>query len=383
MIIKKTNRKYLYLKFFNNYKNKMVEKSTGLIDNNENRLHLTNEVIPELQKQLKGSAKAIVKAKRLLEDYINIYLKIKENLATYCDIEAKSKVILKYFGNIDVTSVTPLQCKEFILGLEVSTKTKRNYLNVLKGIFDIANEDMIIKENPTRFIKLIKTEAELGKDDIEPFSKQQVELLLNTATGKLKDFLGISFYTGARPGELLALKVQDIDFINNTISITKQYTKGKLKNSLKTSGSKRVIPLFAPAMPYFQNLIEDARDKKSFHLFSKDSDNTKLYSIDNIRGTKSYGVYSKLLEKCNIEYRKIYQTRHTFIVNMLNTQHVKITDIAQIVGHSSTQMIMTVYAKFIKGEQLKINRNIDIFNQVDTLVDSRHNSSNLIILKSA
>jgi hypothetical protein len=44
---------------------------------------------------------------------------------------------------------------------------------------------------------------------------------------------------------------------------------------------------------------------------------------------------------------------------MLNL--VKLTDLAQIVGYSSTQMIMTTYAKFIKSKQFKIDRNTDIF----------------------
>ena len=49
MIIKKTNRKYLYLKFFDNLKNKMIERSTGLADTPENREELEKIVIPEIQ----------------------------------------------------------------------------------------------------------------------------------------------------------------------------------------------------------------------------------------------------------------------------------------------------------------------------------------------
>jgi len=43
-------------------------------------------------------------------------------------------------------------------------------------------------------------------------------------------------------------------------------------------------------------------------------------------------------------------------------------DIAQIVGHSNTEMIIRNYAKFIKGEHLKINRYLDIFS--DNLTDT-------------
>ena len=168
-------------------------------------------------------------------------------------------------------------------------------------------------------------------------------MLLNNATGKLKDFLGISFYIGARPGELLGLKIQDIDFEKNTISITKQFTKRTLKKTLKTKGSTRVIPLFAAAIPYLQSLIQEAKINKSFYLFSKVGKPTSLYSIDNIRGRKGSGIWSRLLKKCNIEYRKIYQTRHTFITHALNSGNFKVMDIAQIVGHNGPEMIYPAF----------------------------------------
>ncbi len=354
-IFKRGNK--LYLEFFDITKNKKRQKSTGLEDTKANRLHLKNIVIPQLEHRQKQEPKPQVKK---LEYYINFYLQTKENLVTYLEILSKTNMILEYFENVAITDITPLQCKEYIFSLEVSTKTKRNYLNILTGIFNIACEDLIIKNNPTKFIKLIKSQQELEKDDIEPFSKSDIQNLLNKSDGILKDFLGISFYTGARPGELLALKIQDIDFVNNTISIYKQYTARKLKEVLKTKGSKRVIPLFSPAIPYFKSLILNAKSYNSSYLFARDINST-LYSVDNIRGKKSYGKYTKLLESCNLSYRKIYNTRHTFAIHMLQSGFLSASEIAQILGHTSSKTMFDHYAKFIKGEQLKIDRNIDIF----------------------
>ena len=69
----------------------------------------------------------------------------------------------------------------------------------------------------------------------------------------------------------------------------------------------------------------------------------------------------KFLKKLGLNHR-VHDTRHTFITNMLNSGMIRITDLAQIVGHSNTQMIMTVYAKFIKGEHLNISRDIDLYS---------------------
>jgi len=36
-------------------------------------------------------------------------------------------------------------------------------------------------------------------------------------------------------------------------------------------------------------------------------------------------------------------------------------EIAQIVGHTTTQIIVQNYAKYIKGEHLRIDRNLKLF----------------------
>ncbi len=80
-----------------------------------------------------------------------------------------------------------------------------------------------------------------------------------------------------------------------------------------------------------------------------------------------------LLERLNIGYRKIYATRHTFIVSMLKNTDLSILEIAQMVGHSSSKMIIHNYGQFIKGEHLKIDKKIKLFT--DKSADSSLESS--------
>jgi integrase len=57
------------------------------------------------------------------------------------------------------------------------------------------------------------------------FSLDEIDILLNTSEKKLKNFLGISFFTGMRSTELLALKWDDVDFATDTVSITKLFLR--------------------------------------------------------------------------------------------------------------------------------------------------------------
>lgn len=63
----------------------------------------------------------------------------------------------------------------------------------------------------------------------------------------------------------------------------------------------------------------------------------------------------RLLEKAGVEYRNIYNTRHTFVTAMLNSGRYKVMDIARIVGHTSPRMILITYPGYIGEEHLKID----------------------------
>ena len=64
-----------------------------------------------------------------------------------------------------------------------------------------------IKDNVADRIKLPSHE----KKDIEPFSQEEVIKLLNNANEWFRLYLAISFYTGMRTGEVMALTRSDID----------------------------------------------------------------------------------------------------------------------------------------------------------------------------
>jgi len=145
--------------------------------------------------------------------------------------------------------------------------------------------------------------------------------------------------------------------------------KAWVRERLKVNSSKTVKDYLTQVRGVFdvailEDLIPYLRDlPKSIWLFPK-KDGKPYYAVS---GQKKID-WTKLLNDCNIPYRKLYATRHTFIVSMLKNSDLSILEIAQIAGHNSTQMIIQNYGKFIKGEQLKIDRKIKLFT--DKVADS-------------
>lgn len=335
---------YLYVSFLKN--DKKIEKNTFLKDNRENRLRLENEIIPEL----------ILTFNITVENFAKTYLKYKIHLKTYQEIKKRvEKFIIPQFGKYKVTDLKVYILKDWIskMSEDKSFKTIRKYVTDLKGILDVAIEYQLIDKNPFDIIKIPKH----TKEETEPFSPKEVELILKNSSGFFQNFLAFSFYTGARVGEILALTLEDIKddfiFINKSVSNCEISTP-------KTEKSIREISILNDLKPYLQNQIILAKQANSKYLFFT-KDNTHFNSSNHIRGNTDDGRWVKILNKANVPYRKIYATRHTFIVSLLNSGTVSIMDIAKIVGHTSPQMIIQHYAKFIKSEKVKLDLNLKLY----------------------
>ena len=343
-MFKRSNGK-LYLEY--KAYGKTVQKSTRLIDNTKNRALIKKEVIPALEKEIL-TGRFNQNKPDLFKEYSKTYLKEKSHLKTANRVEKHIAAINDHFGEMPIDKLKRSDIKEWIqLQLEnISPKTVSNYLASVRGIIDIAIDKEIIKHNVAKGIKLPTHYTE----EVEPFSSKEVKLLLDNANDFFKLYLAIGFYTGMRTGEILGLQYTDIDFEKRVIYVSRTIGEGKISTP-KTRKSIREVPILDDLLPYLK------KPTNSIWLFSKKG-GTRLGRF----GENRYREWHKLLDQCKITYRKPYSTRHTFIVSMLKHSNLSILEIAQTVGHTTSQMIINNYGKYIKGEHLKISRNLKLFD---------------------
>jgi len=344
------------------------QKSTGLRDTPQNRERIKREFLPALEKHLRQKAEA--QNREPIERYAKLYLLSKEHLATYWEIHGRVGKILEFFKNRDIREIKPSEIRAWIASFQCKPKTVSMYMTDLRGIFAMAIQEEVMEKNP--FVHIAKPRRKKTDEDegpIEPFSPEEVARLLDNAPDPLRNFLAISFYTGMRSGEVLGLQLADIK--QDYIDLKRSISKGVVSTP-KTVGSIRTVPIFEVLRPYLEDQIAKARRCRSIWLFCYE-DGRHYYGVDNIRGSKKRnGPWAKLLKEQGIKYRKIYNTRHTFITAMLKSGEMSVLEIAQMAGHTNTKMILERYAKYIKGEHLKISRAFDPFkNSVTTRGDSR------------
>jgi len=325
----------LYLQY--NVNGKRRQRSTGLDDSPASRKLLKMKVIPQLEAKI-ISGEIDQKAPTLFQVYADKYIALKDHKKTALEIGRKVYRICEKFGGVEIQSIKRAAVREFAAELlkTVSPKTTRNYIGILRAIFELAIEYDEITDNPADHITL----PAHTKQEIEPFTPEEVSRLIDAADGWFKNFLAISFYTGMRTGEVLGLMHSDIDFDRMEIRVQRAITRGRISTPKTTSGI-RSVPIFSNAVPY---LREQVARSKSLYLFSNQA-GKPLHGADSL---KRY--WAKSTKAAEVEYRKLYSTRHTFITAMLKSGTVSILELAQIVGHANSEPIMKNYARFIKGE---------------------------------
>lgn len=339
-----------YLDFI--YKDKRIKRSTGLTANSKNLEELKLNIIPELIKALTGNKEIeYFKKDVLFTEFSTKFFEVykgtvrdhvyKRNLLHY------NNHIHSYFKNYLINDIKPLILEDWqnklLLNYKASSVTK--YRSILYSILEKAFINDVIKFNPMSKVKsplTIKSKFkklnDVEDEEIYPFNKDEIINILNSATGNLYYFIVIMLYTGMRPGEIISLTWNDIDFDKKRIAVDKTTVNGKVGN-VKTQSSVRYVDII-PILEYeLKNLYKDSPNNEYLLLSSH---NKPFYSHDIIAKR-----FKELLLNISIKERKLYNLRHTFASTMI-TQGQNILWVSRMLGHKDVSITLKVYARFIK-----------------------------------
>ncbi|AQZ48323.1 integrase Int [Paenibacillus larvae subsp. larvae] len=291
-------------------------------------------------------------------------------LRQYC-----MKLLISYLAKLKLSNITTKQYQHVLLDLYNKGYSKNTIAGVHqtgKMIFQRATKLKIIKNNPTSHAVIPKKqttveELEAERDLPKYMEKEDLALFLRTAKEKGLDrdyaiFLTLA-YTGMRIGELCALKWPDINFSEQTISITKTYynPNNNIKNytllTPKTKSSKRVIIVDKIVLDELEQLqAEQKRIKmlfrktyhdKNFAFAQQDEENPgfptyqKSIALRMTRLLKLAGLNTKLTP---------HSLRHTH-TSLLAEAGVSLEQIMQRLGHRSDETTKNIYLHVTKPKK--------------------------------
>ena len=247
---------------------------------------------------------------------------------------------------VEVTEDDLIEYFKSVLGYSQSTVNKLYQL--LGAVFLKAINKNIIEINPLRNIRRPKSKQR--KIPVRALTVAEQGKLLNvlkTEDVRYSEIMLLSMFTGMRIGEVCALTVEDINFNDNTINVSKTVSRGEYGKTVicdtKTSAGMRTLHINNDVAEF----LRTCTGEKDFGLLFK-SGNNKLVTTNQV----NY-VYAKVLKDNNIVDNSVYgkvdlhSLRHTYATRCIEAgMPAKV--LQQILGHTDISITLDVYCSVFK-----------------------------------
>ncbi len=283
-----------------------------------------------------------------IREYLERWVDDNEKYFSSSTVNGYRKIInghlVPQFGELYLYEIRAKHVKDFVNSLDLTPKTIGNIISPLRAALDDAMEDELIHENPIANYKIKRRRGKARKrnKDIDPFTHDERQAILNALTGQGKNLIQFAFWTGLRTSELVALDWGDVDFIRGVVYITRALTQAaSCAEEPKTAASEREVKLLPRALDALNN-------QKSFtylkdqEIFQNPRTSERWTGDQPIRKT----LWQPALKRAGVRYRRPYQTRHSY-ASMLLTDGERIQWVSSQLGHKDWAFTARTYAAYI------------------------------------
>ncbi|MDX8396798.1 MAG: DUF3596 domain-containing protein [Mariprofundaceae bacterium] len=249
--------------------------------------------------------------------------------------------LLDWFGSKEVSCITKTDVLAFRTSLGKVNKRSGKQLSASRINHIMTPLRMILNEAANRFqfsspyhgIKSLK----VPRTDVEPFTLDEVMLILRSVRPDFKNYFTVRFFTAIRTSEIDGLQWQYVDFERRQILIRQALVLDELVYT-KNDGSYRAIDMSEMVYVALKEQLE-ATGKNDF-VFC----NTKGGTLSHRNITKR--VWHPLLKFLGLRARRPYQTRHTAATLWLAAGESP-EWIARQMGHTTSEMLFRTYSRYI------------------------------------
>lgn len=296
----------------------------------------------------------------LVSDFYSIYMDYCTRRLKLNTVKTKEQIfetkILPFFENKKMNEITPAMVTAWQniilderddLGNSYSQTYLKSIHNQLSALFNHACKFYNLPKNPARTVGNMGREE---SEEVEIWNVEEFNKFISVIESKPLSSCAfkILFWGGLRLGELLALTVEDFDFVEDKISINKSYQRIDGKDVItapKTIKSNRIVGMPKSIMAEVNNLISCTYGiSKTDRVFTF----SKSYLYHEVeRGCKASGV----------KRIKVHALRHSAI-SLLIEKGFSAVDIANRVGHESIDITLR-YAHMFPSKQDEMKQTLE------------------------
>lgn len=221
---------------------------------------------------------------------------------------------------------------------------------IFNHMYSYAIEARIVDRNYAKEFTLDKKifqEKEANRKEKIPFTKEELQTLWKASEFvPFADIILYACYSGWRPGELIRLKVENVN-------LNDEYIRGGIKT---TAGKNRVVPIHPIVKPIVEKYYNQAIEIGSEYLFN---DPSKKKGINGLSKDQYLSRFNNVIIALNFRTELTpHYTRHTFI-SMAKSREVNMNEyiLKLIVGHDIGDVTEHIYThREIQDLKAEINK---------------------------
>ena len=295
----------------------------------------------------------------------------------YNSLKTRAAVWIDHLQNAQINQIRTFELQSVLFsiaaknpntGKPMAKKTIKEYIQVINSIFNFAHENRVLEYNPATNLKIPQTAAEpVQRRALNAEERKMVMEFEHRA----KPSAMLMMLSGLRRGEATALQWNDIDFVNNKISVTKSYNFKQKEFKVPKNGKARVVTVPQMLIDYLQTLPKVS-------LFVLTNAKGQMMTDDSWRR-----LYDSYMMDLNIEYgfggidkapnkfapTKMpmlitpftpHELRHTFCTIMYEAGLDALTAKDQM-GHADIQTTLSIYTHLSNQHKENDVKKLDSF----------------------
>jgi integrase len=231
----------------------------------------------------------------------------------------------------------------------LAPSTARLLVSVLRSIYASAVLDRLVGVSPVVRVQLPRSE----RARIVPLSVDQVQALAEAMPARLRAAVVTQAGLGLRIGELLALRVEDVDFLRRTARVEWQIApRSKVRSEPKTPRSRRTVPL--------PRVVADAL---AAHLaaFSSGTDGSIFTTGTGVfYGREYYGaIFAAAVQRAGLPAGTTsHDLRHHY-ASVLLAAGESVVAVAERLGHENAALVLSTYGHLMPDSEDRTRRAVD------------------------
>lgn len=303
-----------------------------------------------------------------LSELIDRYLEAKKRELRESTIDKSRRILDRYVRDSRrVSKLTVPYLAEWKAGIDdliLAYKTKRNIFNAFSGVLTWAVKMEYIKDNPLKKVGNFRNAYD-QKQEIRFYTPQEYLIYASAAREIAAEidfydfyvFFSIAYYTGARKGEIHALKWTDLK--DGSFDISKSLNQ-KLKGEdritpPKNRSSNRRVRLPDPLLEILNEHYKRGEEYKGF--------NDSFYicgGVKPLRDSSLSKMNFDIAKRAGLPHLRIHDFRHSH-ASLLANAGVNILEISRRLGHNNISQTLNTYSHFYPKEE---DRAVEVLSRI-------------------